>query len=647
MLVKKITSGILLACFVVTSTTSVYADSYKAKLNRVQNYPSPRPIPSKLQKMSPCEVNFVALLQGKLPADLAGNSAVNMWDELFDPKLMVDHIKTLDAAKRVEYLTELSKMATNDEVYAKNLAEVVTGLLKGRHVDMLDIRKIFLQSPINDTRFFWSNSSKKLTAQVEIPPEKIVLVDEFISGLELSKNTKKEYRRILLQSKLSKDQVKLAIDNGLELKQGKKYLKQFEEYIEYLDNLKPTGIKKGLKNIDEIYDFSFVPGKWSWATLSPQKKFLVQKARIQAFEDRRFIELLNDMKLRERNQVIDEIDDLVRREKAGETIDPRERARLFKKLDEIELPPSLRERALLQARGEAQILSKLRNGCNRGDSPVLRQTAKRFSRFKFALAMTSTPLFYYLKNKDKLGTDPYWFERLGYEMAMGLAFTFVANKIFTNGKTSFWKKYITSYLQFGALDMVSSVGYEKLFGASAMIRHLQQVYKPNTNQSELEREYEALMSGPDVQKNIEELLAYLEERSNDRNTKNFIEKYLNLGTYNQLEDDDRITLEDLESPEARELLMELVAERLYLQNMGNVGFFQTGSHGADRWAFYRARNVAWDIKGLVLNLAIFQIMCREPFGKAGSWMAVISLVMANELLSGDFTYQWRREAINQ
>ena len=119
-----------------------------------------------------------------------------------------------------------------------------------------------------------------------------------------------------------------------------------------------------------------------------------------------------------------------------------------------------------------------------------------------------------------------------------------------------------------------------------------------------------------------------------------------IGAYSSL-DDDRITQEDLETEEGREMMMELLAERMYLQNMGNWPVFQTGNTGLDRWSFYRMRNIVWDMKGLALNIAIFQIMCREPLGKVGSWGLILGLVLGDQFFSGDLTYGMRRDAINQ
>ena len=156
-----------------------------------------------------------------------------------------------------------------------------------------------------------------------------------------------------------------------------------------------------------------------------------------------------------------------------------------------------------------------------------------------------------------------------------------------------------------------------------------------------------LKNSPTFKKDVEALLSFLEEKSKTNNTKNFLDKYFNLSTYASVKDKDKITQQDLETEEARELLMELLAERIYLQSMGDWPLFQTGSKGMDRFSFYRVRDVVWDLKTLMVNLAMFELMCREPFGKIGSWGAILALVIGDKYITNDLTYQKRRDAINQ
>ena len=121
------------------------------------------------------------------------------------------------------------------------------------------------------------------------------------------------------------------------------------------------------------------------------------------------------------------------------------------------------------------------------DSKVLQ---KKFTRFKFALAFGMTPIMYVYKNKDKMGKDPYFWEKLGHEMVMGIVFTYVGSKIITNTGSTFWKKYFEGYLKFGVLSLGEAWTYDELFGQKSMVRHFQKFYKKGITESELEEEFE-------------------------------------------------------------------------------------------------------------------------------------------------------------
>lgn len=627
-----------------------YADAYKTDLNKIQKRQKPRSLPNKFQKLNECEVDFMIYVQGKLPLQLQGNTELNPWEELFDVREMIKQFEPLTSEQRLDWFNNLVGLSKKDKIFAQNISDLGTWLYKNKLLSYVEVKKVLTSKRYGETRYFYNKRTKKFMSSVEFNKEKVQVISEILASQDkLSKSVLKEYERILLSSNLDAKMLKFALDHNLKLHAGDRYIRQFSEYFEFLDELPHSVVKRGLKKVEGIYNFNYFHDYGFSINPGPQQQFLMQQSRNRQFQDRRFIEIMNSFKLKERHNVIEEIDELVKREHAGEVIDPRERLRLKKKLDDIEIPHSLRERALIQASGEASILRKIKNGCNRGNSPEIKATAKKFSRFKFGLALTTTPAFYYMKNKDKMDTDPYWWERLGYEMFVGLVFTWVANKIFTNNNTSLLMKYISGYLKFGALDYISNaVGYEELFGSTAMVRYFQGLYKSQLPESEVEKEFNKLVNSPTFEKDVKELLEYLEKENEKFNTKQVLEKYLKLGDgFNSLTDEDKLTLQDLESPEAREIIMELVAERLYYSNMGNMPFFQTGSPGNDRWLFYRMRNIGWDVKGLLVNFAIFQIMCREPFGKAGSLMAVVGLIIANEMIGGNLTYGWRRHAINQ
>lgn len=605
---------------------------------------------SQITPLQPCEINFVKFLNGKLPASMSGSNKINLWDQLFDTEAFADNIaKIKTQPKRLVVLKELIALVDRDKVFTDNLAEVATILFERKILTKFDLERLFIKADFEHARFFFSDKTKKLTSQVNIDQVKVDVIERLINSSELSVSRANEYRNILLQSNRTAQEIELAISSGMILHNSDKHLTQFREYFDYLNVMQKHKVNKALSGIEKIYDFGY---RHSVITISsvlpPYKQFLVQRSKTLSYEQRRYKQILKELKLSERTQLTEEIQELARREARGQMISAKEARRLERRLDSVELSESLKKRARRQAYGEKEIFRKLLNGCGGGDNPRVKLAAKKFKNFKVGLALTTTPLFYIMKNWDKREKDPYFWEKLGYEMVTGLAFTFVANKIMTNSNTSFLRKYVEGYVKFGIMDgVINGIGYEQMFGANEHIRYFQRLYRPDVPESDLDRELKELMASPTFEKDVKELMSYLEEQSKRVNLKNWLENLFGYGGYNDIDGEFKISQEDLESPEAKEMMMELLAERMYLENMGSWPILQSGNSGADRWMFFRMRNVVWDIKRVAVNLAIFQVMCREPFGKIGSWLAVLSIVVGDSMLSGNLSYGLRREAINQ
>jgi hypothetical protein len=598
---------------------------------------------------NPCEISFVKLLNGQIPAEVRGNAALNMWDERFSAKYVINEVQALpNKEARLSFVEDLTKLVHKDQIYVDNMAEVVNKMLDKKLIHLDDIKKLFLKKKINDTSYFFSLKRKELSGKIAMDQDKSWFVDELVKKSNLSKNLQKEYSNILMHSNRNVDELENAVKAGMKLHNDYKSMEQFRLYLEFLDSAKTTKVAKGLKNIEKIYNYKYTHAWYKPnLILTPEKQFLAQKSRLKQFEMKRLgeVELGYKMQSKEGIEILDEI---VKKEKMGIKVTKAERRAAKKKVKELQLNKQKMKSAANQAKGERNIFRKLMNGCSSGNSKRLKSAASKFKKFKLALSIGGTPLFYWMKNKDKIGEDDQWFEKLGYEMAIGLAFTFVGNKIVTNSNTSFLKKYITGYGIYAGMDSVNALGYDALFGKNSYIRYFQQIYNGgDLKPSEVEEKFEELKKSPTFDKDMKDLFAYLEENSKKNNTMNFLNKYVNLNTYASGDDPSKITQEDLETVEGEEMMMELLAERMYLQNMGEWPMFQTGNKGADRWSFYRMSNVVFDLKGLALNLAIFQIMCREPLGKIGSWGLILGLVLGDKFYSGNLTYGMRREAINQ
>lgn len=598
--------------------------------------------------ISSCESNFVKYVSGDMQADITKNPMINMWDERFDPDAVIRQLSKNSKTNVEDYLGELSKLVFKNKVYNDNLAFLVSRLHKAKKIDHKFIKEYFTRNDFEFASFTLSANKVDIRSHLNLDPRKVSIVGKIIKEQHISKQFRAEYKSALLQSSLTIDNLQYMESIGMKLYSDKNKLTQFKKYMEFLDNTKPQKLKKGMKHINDIYDFKFKASKIAYNPIrKPHKQFLTQNARLNKFIDRRANELERIFKLHQKNGIIGEIDAAAEKEANGLLVRVQEKLRFKKKIDDLELSPALKKRARSQAVHEAAIYRKLLNGCNSGSSQRLEVASKKFSRFKFGLALGVTPTLYVYKNQDKMDTDPYFWEKLGHEMAMGLFFTFVGNKIITNTGSGFWRKYLEGYIKFGALSYAEALSYDELFGNKSFIRHFQKIYKKDVPESELRIQFEKLKSSPTFEADIKKLADYLEMMSKKNNTKNFLDKYLDLSAYSSADSKLKITREDLESEEAREMMMELLAERIYLQNMGDWPFFQTGSKGNDRFLFYRTKDVIWDVKGLMVNLAIFEIMCREPFGKVGSWVAVLSIIIGDKIYTGDLTYGYRREAINQ
>lgn len=607
---------------------SVFAESahWSSKVFKIKNF----------KKLDPCEISFISLVNGKIPADIMKTEKLNMWSQKFSAVEFVDSFTEITSkVEKIDAINQLKRLAYKDQDYIDNLSDITNELLRRRVFTAKELKEVMLQTTdVSQVRFYYSNKLKKFSGKVEIDSDKYTLLSRFVESQKLTRSMKKEYLNILMFSNRDANEFQYAINNGLKLRNDKKSLNQFKEYLEFIDASKKSQVKKAFRKIDEIYNFDYTYNLASYTSsslLNPRKRFLIQKNRIQKYEKRR----------------------LQRLEKA-----------FVKDNNGKKLSKAQKTRIVAQAKGEASIFNRLLNGCNGSGGKSLKTAAKKFSRFKLGLSLTMTPTFYYIKNADKLDKDNenfdrYWFERLGYEMGMSFVFTYIGNWIFLKSGNGFlrkvggdfWGRYFEGYFLFGALDGVNAGIYDVMFGSKGYAAIVQKFYRPDlknyvSEETPLEARYKELIKSPDFEKQLKKLNDFLEARSKDSNIKNFLNERLNLYTYKSGDDLTKITLEDLETKEGKEFMMELLAEKMYADNMGQWEEFQTGSTGGDRWLFYRVRNTAWDLKGLISNLAIFQIMCREPLGPRASWLLSLAIVGANELLSGP-NYKFRREMINQ
>src|SRR5690606_22573928 len=98
---------------------------------------------------------------------------------------------------------------------------------------------------------------------------------------KLSKNYAKEYREIFLSSNRSAEDIKAAIDSGMKLRTNARDLKQFRNYIEFIEDSKPKSALKAMKEIEEIYNYSYKPSLLKPGVIQPtSKRFLANQKKV-------------------------------------------------------------------------------------------------------------------------------------------------------------------------------------------------------------------------------------------------------------------------------------------------------------------------------------------------------------------------------
>jgi hypothetical protein len=401
--------------------------------------------------------------------------------------------------------------------------------------------------------------------------------------------------------------------------------------------------------VNNIYNYNYKHNLFPSAFLRVDKKFLNEISRATAYENKRVGEILRDLKLQENEKVKRELEEIAIKELKGEKVDDNLRAKLERELEDTKVSPMLKKRAIQQAKEEARIYKNLLGSCYHGkSSKALSSAKKKYSRFKLALSLGTTPYFYLQSNKDRMDDDEYFWERLGYEMAVSVAFTVVGNKIMTNTNSGFWGKYWEGWWKYTAMELPTAMGYQALFEDHAYFKYIKKHYSDSPASSPNERRRDLIANSPKFKQDFHKLVQYVDMKAKEKNLKWFLRKYFNLGKKFSKDDALKLTQEDILSNEGQDFLLQLVSEEMYYKDMGEWAALQSGNKGVDYWLFNRFITAPPNgLKATVLGMATLHILCAQPFGNAGSWAAVLGLTLADRMFLGGWSYVVRNQAINR
>lgn len=567
-------------------------------------------------KVQRCELPFYPNVSKLLNANQSEDLYLQLWTSEFDLNSFTKNFLTGKSTKKqFRVLEELIEQLDRDPIYGKNVANILSNQIKNNSELSIQILRLLNEKKFNFYKMVFEPANSTFVYRQIISKKKTRLIDKLISSKKLNKSMRDKYKRLLKESNLSESEIVDLMNTNWNPTANMRDFEQFADFLEFIKKLDDNMKKSAIADLNKIFNYNFKPLQPVLldGIRSPINQFLSQQYRVQ-------------------QRLQDRIKELEKIASAGNS----------------KMVPKVRASIANQAGQEMKIFKRFLNSCGSGSTTRIASARKKFTRFKFGLFLTLTPTFYIYKNHDKIGSDPYFWHKLGHEMLIGMLFTMVSNRIFTNTGTTFWSKYFTGLRNFAIIGATDVALYDYFYGSNDMARYINAFLSgKNVDKSQLEKQFDELKNDPEFEKKVAELIAYAKEREKDNNLKNFLNKHINLDFYSSEKYPEKITQEDLEGPEAQEFIMQLLAEKIYAENMGNHPVFQSGSHGADRWLFYNSRNVLFDLKALILNAAIFQMMCTQPFGKAGTWGAIISLVVTDSYISNKATYGFRRDWINQ
>ena len=568
-----------------------------------------------------------------------------------------------------------------------------------RIVDIFDEETYFRDWP----RFFRKNFStvrqfKKLHFKVE---NRNQIIEEILdmSGIK-SPYYRKNYTRILIDSRLDVADFNKAIENGFTLYEEKFSLELFEKWILYIDGLPEYRYTKALAQFNQLAESNFY--EWTiaryfsriWAlpqvadgvylgnfsrslyrnfiyakeVFSPMGVFKINRAREAAHLERAIL-----LKTLEEKAIARGVDpsvfNPVEENLAGAYKYSKRQAQYLKELfllkaQDAPLPPKLQKildvkldgatkaRILARAKEESKIYKSLLRSCSTSNAIRANKAAKTFTRLKTGLTFFSTLPFYYanryfyaLDNPD-IAPDPYLHEKGFYELIVGTISRYVVSRITVSTNHGLLARYAGTYAYNAFQASISMAAFEKLFGSEDYMGWIYSLFregKTDESKSEVIAEYKRIVASPRFKQEIQKLVTYLQKHQEDNSIKNFIGKYINAFPSDKMPDDYRVTLEDLESENARDVLLELIAEKIYLEKYGTTGIINSGYQGLDRYIYYRTKGTVHNWKSLIFNLGIYELLCRMPIANSGvaTFLTGLGIVITDNMVMEYFSLYFR------
>ncbi len=542
-----------------------------------------------------CGNKFFRQLHAKFNFKSSAQKKIDIFDKSFDLELAYPMLEKLDRDARANFLSDLAKMADSDIVFNHNFTELVNKAIKNGDVDVVKLQKLNNKFQGNSF-FYFDKSGKKLQSKLNLHPEELAIVESTLSKLtDLPVEKKLDLQNTLLQSGYSADELIQIEKAFIKLNSKNIDLDQLESFILYTNTLKKGSRAKTIMQVEQVFNGNA-------AKSDEINRFFKREKKLDQFEARKFEKL--------------------KKEYASE--------------NGGELPERLLKRASTEAKVQRQIYQRLYYGCKSkssskmsfSDRELLSSKRRLFQKFATLSTIPMGITGFAIADWDK-PKDLEWFSRVGYEIGMGMLLNSIAANFSSNIDSSFLKKIFQSYVFEASTDVADSSIYGSLFGIS---------------NKEVEEKFQEIFNDPDFTARLKQLEQYIEKEGWLGEFKHAMSEYFNLQENNQPLELDKLTLEDLETEEARDFILELIARELYYEEAGEL--IVSGNTTLDRYTYYRMYDLIQIPRGILIATTIFRVLCTSASPAKGMALSM-GILLANRLIVKPMDYRFRNWAISQ
>jgi hypothetical protein len=294
----------------------------------------------------------------------------------------------------------------------------------------------------------------------------------------------------------------------------------------------------------------------------------------------------------------------------------------------------------LTSADELERFHELYYGCRSfHPNEVNKAATKKFKKFNVGLSLGTLGFSYSYYNMDK-EMNAEWFEKLGYDIAVSLLFSYYGNKAQTKVTDTQLTKTLKNYLFGRFLSLTDVLIYDPLF---------------NNERDLAEKRIEAMKKSPIDQQEIKSLLESYEERGLYRKFKNEIVSQFkklpfnaNLGVSGNSIDENNIDWNniqksDLDRPVVQEVLVAAAMAQVYEQAHGE--WIETSDVGLDRYTFNTLFYGAQMPRSFIQSYITYQMLCMGQDNTKVSFTKAVLFNLTSSFIVNHALYGYRLKAI--